>query len=200
MTSLRLSDAKATYGDEEVVSASVSVSPEFSGSAPTGTVILRDSTTTLCVITLSGGGGACRLAATRLGAGTYHLVASYDGNANVSSSAAEGTLTVSKSSTAIALKVSPAKVTLGDEQVAHFSVAVSPAFGGTPTGTVIVRDSSGTLCVISLSSARGTCSISPSALGVGTYHVVATYEGSSDFDASVSATATLTVVFSLSVG
>jgi hypothetical protein len=47
------------------------------------------------VITLSGGTGSCTLSAEQLGAGTYHLVATYSGDADFKASAsASKTLTV----------------------------------------------------------------------------------------------------------
>jgi hypothetical protein len=200
-TTLRLSTSSVTYGQEQLATALVRVSPEFAGLALSGTITLRDSATTLCVIRLSSDAATCRLAATRLGAGSYHLVASYSGNSDFDPSAVGGaTLTIARAGSATFLRLSTAKVTLGAEQAAHLSVTVLPEFAGTPTGHVIVRDASTTLCVISLSSERGTCSLTPSELGVGTYHLVATYEGSSDFGVSVSVAERLTVVFSLSVG
>jgi len=39
----------------------VTVSPEFAGSTPTGTVTVKASATTLCTIKLSSGRGACGL-------------------------------------------------------------------------------------------------------------------------------------------
>jgi hypothetical protein len=79
-TALKLSASKVTYGDEQVEVLSVTVSPEFAGSTPTGTVIVTESTTTLCVITLSSATGSCTLSAQQLAVGTYQLVATYSGD------------------------------------------------------------------------------------------------------------------------
>jgi hypothetical protein len=66
--------------------------------------------------------------------------------------------------------------------------------GSTPTGTVRVKQSSTTLCVIKLSSGKGSCTLSAKKLKVGTYHLVATYGGSTNFKGSRSAEETLRVV------
>jgi hypothetical protein len=93
-----------------------------------------------------------------------------------------------------ALKLSNAKLAYGDEQTEHLSVTVSPQYSGsTPYGSVTIKESTTTLCVITLKSAKGTCTLSAGKLPVGTYHVVATYGSSANFKGSASAKETLTV-------
>jgi len=94
-----------------------------------------------------------------------------------------------------ALKLSAAKVTYGDEQSETLSVGVSPQNSGvTPTGKVTVKEDRTTLCTIVLSSGKGSCTLSAKMLNVGTYHLVATYEGSKNVRPSTSAKETLTVL------
>jgi len=171
------------------------VTPQYAGT-PTGAVTVKESTTTLCTITLSAAKGSCTLSSTKLPAGTYSLLATYNGSTNFAgSTSAKGTLTVAKATSKTALKLSTAKVTYGDEQVEHLSVAVSPQFAGsTPTGTVTVKESTTTLCTITLSAAKGSCTLSSKKLPAGTYSLVATYNGSTNFAGSTSAKETLTVV------
>jgi hypothetical protein len=96
-TALKLSERKVTYGRERHEHLSVTVSPQFSGSTPTGKVTIKASTRTLCVIRLSSGKGKCTLSAKRLNAGTYHLVATYGAGTNFKgSTSAKETLTVVK--------------------------------------------------------------------------------------------------------
>ncbi|MFZ2057794.1 MAG: Ig-like domain-containing protein [Acidimicrobiales bacterium] len=96
-TALKLSATKLTYGDEGVEQLSVTVSPEFAGSTPYGSVTIKESTTTLCVITLSSGKGSCTLSSTKLPVGTYSLVTTYAGSTHFGGSAsAKETLTVVK--------------------------------------------------------------------------------------------------------
>ena len=88
----------------------------------------------------------------------------------------------------------------GSEQNEHISFSVSGEFGLAAGGTVRVTASGQSICVVGLSGGRGSCSLSASQLAVGTYHVVASFEGSRDFDPSTSGAQTLTVKFVLSVG
>jgi hypothetical protein len=97
VTVLKLSLKKVTYGDEQVESISVAVSPQHSGSMPTGTVTINATATTLCTLKLSSGKGWWTMSAKKLKAGTYHLVATYGGNKNYQgSTSAKVTLTIAK--------------------------------------------------------------------------------------------------------
>jgi hypothetical protein len=196
-TILKLSTTKFTYGDEQTEHLSLTVSPQFPGSTPTGSVTIKESSTTLCTITLSAGKGSCSLSASRLSAGTYHLVATYGGSTDFDGSAsAKETLSVVKSTSKTGLTLSATKVTYGVEQIEKLSLTVSPQFAGsTPTGSVTIKESSTTLCTLTLSAAKASCSpLSSKRFGAGIYQIVATYGGSTDFDGSTSAKETLTVV------
>jgi hypothetical protein len=289
VTVLKLSLKRVTYGDEQTEHISFSVSPQHSGSMPTGTVTVKASATTLCVIKLKSAKGSCSLSSKELKSGTYHLVATYGGSLEFVGSFARETLTVVtltvvtgtltvvpstvvrggtvtvtgkgfsagaavsinvcniekvttaafnealpghinvsfkmpdgaplgackftatglgtsnqtliltttvivKSATKTVLKLSAAKVTYGDERVEQMSVTVSPEFTApAPTGKVTISDGKTTLCVLALLSDKGSCSLSSKELKSGTYHLVATYGGSSEFTGSF-ATETLTVV------
>ncbi|MGO9180446.1 MAG: Ig-like domain repeat protein [Candidatus Limnocylindrales bacterium] len=110
-------------------------------------------------------------------------------------SAASNSVTPVKATSKTTLKLSAKKVTYGHEQTEHLSVTVSPQFAGSmPTGTVTVKASTRTLCVITLSSGKGSCRLSAKRLNAGTYHLVATYGGSTNFDGSTSPKETLRVV------
>jgi hypothetical protein len=194
-TALSLSATKVTYGDERVEHLSVTVSPQYSGVTPTGTITIKESTTTLCVINLPSVMGPCNLSNVRLQVGTYSLVATYGGSTNFDTSASvKEILTVTKATSKTTLKLSSSKVTYGHEQTEHLSVTVSPEFGGsTPTGRVTVEGSGMTLCVITLSSGKGSCTLSVKRVKAGTYRFVATYGRSTNFEGSTSAKETLTV-------
>jgi hypothetical protein len=194
-TVLKLSLAKVTFGDEQADHFSVTVSPEFTGT-PTGTVTVKDSKITLCSITLSSGTGSCSAKARALAPGRYPLVATYSGSGvfDTSASAAD-TLTVAKASSKTALRVSKKTITYGDEQAERLSVTVSPQFtGSTPSGTVTVKESKTELCVIKLSSGKGSCTLSAKRLPAAKYQLTASYGGSAHFDTSTSAKETVTVV------
>ena len=93
-TALTLSAAKVTDGKEQAELLTVKVSPQYSG-GPSGKVTVKAGSTSLCVITLAAGKGSCKLTASKLKAGTYHLTASYPGNGDFAASASPAkTLTI----------------------------------------------------------------------------------------------------------
>lgn len=85
-TSITLSRATITYGHENAEKLTVSAS-HLSGSYSTGKVTIKAGSTVLCTINLSKGAGSCILSASKLKAGTYHLAASYGGDASYAPSA-----------------------------------------------------------------------------------------------------------------
>ena len=94
-----------------------------------------------------------------------------------------------------ALKVSATEVTYGHEQTARLSVTVSPRHpGATPTGKVTIGESGTSLCVITLSSGKGSCTLLAKRLNTGIYHLSASYSGSPDFSGSASGKETLIVI------
>ena len=194
-TVLKLSAVKVTYGDEQVEQLSVTVSPQSSGTTPTGTVTVNESSTTLCTITLSDAKGSCTLSANKLEAGIFSLVATYGGSTNFdASTSTKETFTVAKATTMTALELSAAKVSYRHEQTERLSVTVSPQFAGSmPTGTVTVKAAAGTLCLVTLSFGKATCRLSPKELNARTYSLVATYGASTNFKGSTSTKEAITI-------
>jgi hypothetical protein len=128
--------------------------------------------------------GSCVIDANQAG-GTDYLAAAQ----------VQRTISVGKGATTTALKPSATKVTYGHEQTEHLSVTVSPQFPGSlPAGTITVKASTATLCAITLSSGKGSCTLSAERLNAGTYHLVATYAGNTNFKSSTSTKETLAVV------
>ncbi len=194
-TALSLSKAKVSFGDEQIDRVDVTVSPQYAGTTPTGTVTVKAGSTELCTARLSDAKGTCTWKSERLNAGVYHVTASYGGSSDFkTSTSAVRTMTIVRAGTTSAFGLSTSRVTYGGEGGEHFSVAVSPAYRGiSPTGQVVVRTGGSTLCVIRLSSGRGGCSLSPTELGAGGYGVTAYYEGDSDFVGSGSGTRSLSI-------
>jgi hypothetical protein len=192
---LKASSAKLTFGREQVETISVNVSPQYVAATPSGTVTVKESSTTLCSKVLLSAKASCKLSTRRLSVGRYRLVASYGGNAEFGGSVSNTTqLTVAKQSTKTTLKLSAAKVTYGNEETETLSVGVSPEFPGLPpTGTVTVQKASANLCAIKLSRGRGSCKLSAKTVGAGSYHLVATYNGNVEFNRSTSVRRTIAV-------
>ncbi len=141
---------------------------------PTGSVTVKAGPAVLCVATLSGGQANCPVAAVEFPRGTVTLLA------------------VSPGPTTTTLSVSPAVVTYGHEQAARLGVKVRGK-NITATGSVTVLAGSTTVCVITLKSSAGTCTLSPRELRPGTYGLASVYAGSASYEGSTSAKETLTV-------
>ncbi len=185
-----------------VVGQPVAVSVQVIGSGaspptPTGEVTVSDGTHK-CTATLKGSLGTadatCSIA--EQAAGHYSFTASYAGDSVYAASitAAPTPVTVGKASSKTTLTLSTAKVGFGHEQTEHLSVKVSPQFAGsTPTGTVTISAASAKLCVVTLASGKGSCTLSSDKLPAGTYHLVATYAGSKNLVSSASSSEKLSV-------
>ena len=192
-TSVTASAAKVSYGDEGTERFSVKVTTGSAGT-PTGTVFIASGSTTACAIILVSGTGSCTPAATRVPAGPAKVTASYRGSFvfGASASAVVG-FTVVKAATKTTLKLSAAKVDYGHEQAEKLSVAVTPRYAGTPAGKVIIKTGKTTVCVITLKSGKGACTLTAKKLRPGSYTLIAAYPGSADYASSASAKKTLTI-------
>jgi hypothetical protein len=96
MTSVGLSAAKIRFGHEQGEQVSVTVSSR-TGGPPGGRVMVSAGARIICVVTLAGGKGSCKLAARTLKPGRYTITAAYGGSATYDPSAAGAkTLTVTK--------------------------------------------------------------------------------------------------------
>lgn len=94
--------------------------------------------------------------------------------------------------TSTALALSATRITYGHEQSERLTVTVK-AQSGTPAGKATVKAGTVTVCVITLRSGKGACSLTAKRLKPGTYHLAASYPGTVGFASSVSAQKTLTV-------
>jgi hypothetical protein len=91
------------------------------------------------------------------------------------------------------LTLAKTSVTYGYETQEIFTATVSSTMG-TPTGTVAITSSAGTLCTITLSGGKGSCSLTATQLPVGSYtNVMAVYAGSGLFPTSSSAATSFSV-------
>lgn len=158
-----------------------------------GTVVVRQGGKVICVMKVVNGKGTCQVPANSLGVGTTQIVASYSGKGYGNSQSAPQSYTVVPAASTTTLTVSPATVAFGHEQAGRLSVKVTAKYGGTPTGTVTVKSSGATVCVIKLSAARGACTLPASQLSAGLHALTAVYAGDHWRQGSVSAAAKLTV-------
>ena len=185
-----VSTSTVIYGNESQAVFSATVASPGSGT-PTGTVTFKQGSTTLCTVTLTNGTGTCTPAAAALAASgsAYSVTATYVPGAdpNFSAPAAQTVLlTVSKASTTATLSIAPSTATYGSETGVTLTATVGPQFSGTPSGTVTIKAGATNLCVApTLAGGVATCTVSSATLlAVGSYVVVATYSGDTNFTAS----------------
>ncbi len=192
VTGLALSVASVGYGsrvDEEIA---VSVAPQFAGT-PTGTVQVTVNGGYACYLLLIGGEAVCAFQTSELPPGTYSVKAAYYGDANFKSSKSPSVELVVSETTKTAISLSASTATYGSEQKERISVTVSPQVPSTVSGTVTITASGSPICEIHLSSNKGTCTLSKTALAAGSYSMIATYAGTSVYDESASHATTLTI-------
>jgi hypothetical protein len=190
-TSITLQSANPSQFNQ-TVTFTVGVTPAFTGPAvPTGAVTITDaSLNPVCTIPDISLGQTCTNAFTALG--TVGLVATYAGdqnfNGSMDSSASHET---DAATTTTSVSPSPEPSVVG--QQVTFTVTITPAFGGTPTGSATVSDtSSNVLCTIPDITAGTTCTYTFTAAG--STDVVAAYSGDTNFLASDSSATTTTHV------
>jgi len=193
----KLSAHTVVYGHEQAERVFVGTASQF-GAYPTGTVTVKAGITgavTACVITLKEGIGSCLVPAAKFRAGPVALTAFYGGTVELRGSTSNTlTFTVAKAATKTRLALSAGTITYGHEQAEHLAVAVAPQYGGVPAGTVTVTAGTATVCVIRLKAGKGSCTLTSARLKPGTYHLVASYHGGTDFTGSSSPPATVVVV------
>jgi hypothetical protein len=164
------------------------------GRTPTGTVTVRASGKVVCVITLKGGNGSCKVNTGAYPPGTVKFSGSYGGGAGSKPSRSDTvSLTLSKATTKTSLSLPTATVKYGHEQAERLGVRVAGRFTGTPSGKVAVRAGGTVVCMITLASGTGSCTLAAKELVPGSYRLSASYPGSTQFTGSVSGEQALVV-------
>ena len=192
-TAITLQSANPSEVNQNVT-FTVSVTPAFTGPAvPTGAVTITDGTNTLCTVPDISLGATCSYAFPA--AATTGLVATYAGdqnfNGSLDSSASHET---DAATTTTSVSAAPEPSVVGE--LVTFTVTITPAFGGTPTGSATVSDTSNNvLCTIPDITASQTCTYTFAAAG--STDVVAAYSGDTNFLASDSSATTTTHVTDL---
>jgi hypothetical protein len=123
--------------------------------------------------------------------GTYTIAPVVQGSnlASYNVISQSGVLTVTQASTAVAVSISNSLPAQGTN--VQFSVAVTSASAGTPTGTVALYE--GTTLLATLKLSGGAASYSSAALPLGTSTISAVYSGDSNFLGSTSASQAFSV-------
>lgn len=167
----------AVTAEPVVVSYSVTPPTGVTGT-PSGVIVINASTGESCTGTAPA--GSCAIAFGTAGSRT--LTASYGGDLNFNpSTSASVTEVVNKAATTTSVTSSLNPSFSG--QSVTFTVTVTGAFGGTPTGSVVLKDGSATLTALTLGTS-GTVTYSTTQLTVGSHAISASYVGDANFLAS----------------
>jgi hypothetical protein len=181
-------------GGAGCTSAATHATPAASDRTAAGTVTVKAGGRVVCVITVKGGRGSCKVSTLNYMPGTVKFSASYSGGTGFKPSRSSTvSLNLLKAATKTSLSLSTTTVKYGNEQAERLGVRVVPQFTGTPVGKVAVRAGGTVVCVITLVSGTGSCTLTAQELAPGSYSLFADYPGSTDFTGSASAKQTLAV-------
>ena len=177
-TTITTSLTPSIYGQAVTFTATVVANPS---GAPTGTVNFLHGTTVLGSANITN--GVAKLTLTNLGVGTTHINAAYLGNTRYiasSSSALAQVINKASSTTAITSSLNPSRF----GQAVTFKATVTPAHGGTATGTVKFLHGSDVLGTATLAGNVATLTLTN--LAIGTTHINASYAGDANVNSSSS--------------
>ena len=148
---------------------------------PTGSVIVRDGSTTLGTLNLDGA-GMVNLQTAALIVGSHTISVSYGGDINYSSASATLVQTVQSATTQIILAASTNPSIYGTPLTLTATVSGN---GGVATGSVTFTDG-GAPIGSALLNANGIATLAISTLAPGSHSIVAMYAGNSNITPSVS--------------
>ena len=177
------------FGQSVTFTATVAAVAPGSGT-PTGTVTFKNGATVLGAGTLISGKATFSTSALTVGA--HSITAVYGGSANYNTStSAVLTETVNKAASSTKLTSSLNPSALGKSVTFTITVVTVAPGGGTPTGTVTLKNGATTVGTATLASGKAT--IATSALTHGAHSMTAVYSGSVNDLGSTSAILTQTV-------
>jgi hypothetical protein len=177
-TTTALTSSPNPSSTNESVLFTATVTPQFGGQ-PTGTVTFKAGTTVLGQGTVSN--GQATLSYSFTSAGQSSIVATYSGDSIFQpSSSPPLKQKVVKASTTTTLTSSPNPSQVG--QSVTFTATVMGQYGGTPTGSIKLKDKGTVIAQVPLSG--GVAYYQTSALKKGKHHIIASYGGDANFNGS----------------
>jgi large repetitive protein len=163
------------------VSFTATITPLHAGIA-TGTATFQDGVTAPGSTSVAG--NSAIFTTSMLAVGSHSITATYSGDSNVTGSSSSALAEIVSKAAAVSTvssSVNPSAL----EQPVTFTVVVFPQFGGVPTGTVVLKESSVVLSTLALSG--GQANWTTSSLALGTSQITAVYAGDLNFAGSTSA-------------
>ena len=191
-TTLASSANPASVGQPVTFTATVVTNPGFG--PPTGTVTFHDGETVLGTGTLDADGVAT-FTTSDLAPGSHSITATYEGDADFSSSSSTALDQDVDGATSTSLASSANPAAVGQPVTFTATVAGVPV-GATPTGTVTFRDGETVLGTGTL-DADGVATFTTSDLAPGSHSITATYDGDADYGQSTSAPVAQSVVVAM---
>jgi hypothetical protein len=154
------------------------------GAIPTGKVAFKEGTSTIGTVALSS--GAASLSVSNLAVRQHSIVAVYSGSPSFSASTSAAiTQTINRATTTTTLASTPNPSTSGT--AVTFTATVTPAYGGSPTANVTLKDGSTLIGTVALSATTHQATFVISTLAAGTHNITATFVGGGSFAPSTSA-------------
>ena len=172
-TSTALASSVNPSAANQSVTFTATVTSQY-GEAVTGNVTFKQGTTQLSTVFLSNGKVSYT---TALNAGTFSIMATYNGDSNnqgSSSATLNQTVNPATTSTALASSLNPSWV----NQSVTFTAAVTSQFGEPVSGSVTFKQGSTPLSTVSLGNSQA--SYMTTYASAGTRSITATYNGDSD--------------------
>ena len=185
MTSVSSNLSPSAFG--QPVTFAASVRPPFGGT-PTGTVTFFDGSVSIGSANLSG--TSAQLTLTSLSRGSHSISAQYNGDSNFTASPSS-TITQSVNQATTSASVTSSANPSAYGQSVTFTARVTPAYLGTPTGTLAFFDGSTSLGSATLSA--GSAQLTISTLSAGSHSITAVYNGDTNFTSSTSSVIVETV-------
>ncbi|MGP4002228.1 beta strand repeat-containing protein [Streptomyces sp. 8N706] len=176
-TTVTSSPDPSVFGQQVTFTAVVSPVAPATGT-PTGTVTFDFGGTS--VTAPLDATGVATVTENALPAGSYSVIATYNGDTDYVSSTGTDTHVVERASTTTTVTSTPDPSVFG--QVVTFTAVVTPVApgAGVPTGTVTLTESGGGTITLPLDS-NGVASVTSNALAVRTYSGTATYSGDANY-------------------
>ena len=172
----------SVFGQAVTFTATVAAAAPGSGT-PTGSVTFYDGSTDLGTAGLSG--GSASLTTSALAVGSHSITASYDGDANFTTSSSTAlTQGVNQDGSATVVIGVPYPSVIGQAVTFTATVTAAAPGSGTPTGSVTFYDGSTFLDTATLSA--GSAAFTTSALALGSHSITAVYGGDTNFTGSTS--------------
>lgn len=191
-TTLQLSPTRLVYGHEHAGTATATLTPQY--------LLTPGWLNPIGPIMFTGLNVYCedcnwvQLGPTALPAGVTKIGAIYPGDEDYAASSAPAqSFVVAKATSETTLTLSAATARYGHEQSERLAVTVKPQYAGVPRGKITITAGRLTLCVLYLASGHASCALTAKNLGTGTYHLVAVYQGNTDFTGSTAARHTLII-------